>query len=69
MRSNINLYKDEDVINQLENQLAAMSLDNKPEKSPADQALDSGKIQIGGKTRKVVKAKRTTDAEKLAQKR
>ena len=46
-----------------------MSLDNKPEKSPADQALDSGKIQIGGKTRKVVKAKRTTDAEKLAQKR
>jgi len=33
-------------------------------KSPLDQALDDGKAQVGGQERKVVKAKRTTDASK-----
>ncbi len=65
MRSNINLYKDEDVINQLEKQLQSMTLEKQPEKSPADAALDRGQIKKGGQTRKVVKAKRTTDAEKV----
>ena len=46
-----------------------MTLEKTVEKSPADAALDKGKVQVGGKTRKVVKAKRSTDAEKLAQKR
>ena len=46
-----------------------MTLEKTVEKSPADAALDKGKVQVGSKTRKVVKAKRSTDAEKLAQKR
>ena len=44
MRANINLFKDQDVIDQLEAQLNAMSISETPAntKSPADQALDKG---------------------------
>ena len=46
MRQNINLYKDQDVIDELEKQLAGMSLSETPAetdgKSPIDQALEKG---------------------------
>ena len=72
MRANINLYKDEDVIAQLEAQLGGLSLNEgqvKAGKSPNDIALDQGKAVVGGQTRKVVKAKRQTDEAILDQKR
>ena len=50
MRANINLYKDEDVINELEAQLAGMSINESAanNKSPNDAALDKGSFQVGG---------------------
>ena len=63
MRANINLYKDEDVIASLEQKLGALTLDSTATgKSPADAALDKGTAEVAGTTRKVVKAKRTTEA-------
>ena len=64
MRANINLYKDDDVIGQLEAQLGGLSLNDGPKsgKSPNDLALDSGKASIGGQERKVVKAKRQSES-------
>ena len=58
MRANINLYKDDAVISELEKQLSMLSIADKPEPSP----LDNGTFQVGGQTRKVVKAKRVTEA-------
>lgn len=73
MRANINLYKDEDVIAQLEAQLGGLSLTNEPSttsgKSPNDVALEKGQAVVGGQTRKVVKAKRSTEESQLEQKR
>jgi len=72
MRANINLYKDEDVINSLTKQLSGLTVAPKaPEavgKSPADAALDAGQAVVGGQARKVVKAKRST-TEGQAEKR
>ena len=70
MRANINLYKDEDVINSLEKQLGGLSLAPTEAigKSPADAAIDAGKAVVGGQARKVVKAKRST-AESQAENR
>lgn len=69
MRQNINLYRDDDVIGELEKQLQAMSLNTEAaSKSPIDQALDKGSANVGGQERKVIKAKRTTDKGKKSQK-
>lgn len=54
LRANVNLYKDDDVIGELEAQIANMALDDKPSKLKAD--LESG--TIGG--RKVKTAARKT---------
>lgn len=67
MRANINLYKDEDVIGQLEKQLGSLTL--KEGKSPIDEALDKGQVKVGSQTRKIVKAKRTNDEAQRLQKK
>ena len=68
MRAGINLYKDEDVINQLEKQLKSMSL-NDMAKSPNDAALDKGIAVVAGESRMVHKAKRTTGESREEQER
>jgi nonsense-mediated mRNA decay protein 3 len=60
IRQNVNLYKDDDVIDELEKQLAGLALDDKkPEatvkKSSVSEALDKGQATVNGKERKVVK--------------
>ena len=44
MRAKINLYKDDNVIGELEKQLSMLSIADKPEPSP----LDNGTFQVGG---------------------
>lgn len=49
MRANINLYKDEDVINQLEKQMAALDIvESSASKSPIGEALEAGETVVGG---------------------
>ena len=51
MRANINMYKDDDVIAALEQQLGGLSLTSsstQPDKSPADAALDRGEVVVDG---------------------
>ena len=48
------------MINELEKQLAAMSLNEDAKKSPIGTALEKGSANVGGKERKVVKAARKT---------
>lgn len=71
MRANINLYQDKDVIQSLEEQLGSLSLTagTSNTKSPGDAALASGSATVGGTTRKVVKAKRTTETAQEALKK
>jgi hypothetical protein len=64
MRQNINLYRDDDVIGELEKQLAGMSIAEDSSKSPLDKALDTGEATVGGDKRKVLKAKRSTEKGK-----
>lgn len=54
MRANINLYKDEAVIAELEKRLAGLDLDDKAKKSPLMEAMEKGGTVVGGKERKVV---------------
>jgi nonsense-mediated mRNA decay protein 3 len=54
MRANINLYKDEAVIAELEKRLAGLDLDEKAKKSPLMEAMEKGGAVVGGKERKVV---------------
>lgn len=63
MRANINLYRDDDVINALEQQLGSLSLTEGQSsiKSPADAALEKGTTKVGTQERKVVKVKRGTE--------
>jgi len=72
IRQNVNLYKDDDVIGELEKQLAGLALDDKKpeasvEKSSVAQALDKGQATVNGKERKVVKVARKTAAGKAQQ--
>jgi len=60
LRANINLYKDDDVINELEKQLAAMTIDE-TKKSPIGEALEKGSATVQGKDRKIIKASRLTN--------
>ena len=75
LRANINLYRDDDVINQLEQQLSSLTLQENTSssaqvgKSPNDAALDKGTAKVGGQERKVVKAKRSSDQAKAEQRR
>ena len=70
LRANINLYRDDDVINQLEQQLNSLSLtEGKPGLSPSDVALQKGSVEVDGQTRKVVKAKRTSAESMREQKK
>ena len=53
IRQNVNLYRDEDVIEQLESQMAKMNLKETedkedPKKSPMMQALDKGSAKVDG---------------------
>lgn len=56
--------QDEEVIGELEKQLAALSLGDKiPQaKSPLQDAQDKGSVKVGTSTRKVVTAERKTAA-------
>lgn len=57
-RGNMNLYKDEDVIAQLQAQIAGMTLEEKP--SQLTNQLKSGSSQVEGEDRKIKAAKRKT---------
>jgi len=53
MRQNINLYRDDDVIAELEKQFEDMTIGEKPvedlsSKSPMDEALDKGVAKVNG---------------------
>lgn len=61
LRGQIDLYKNEDVIGQLEKKLAGMNLTAEEAKVSAVQAgLDRGKAKVGGEERTVTKAVRKT---------
>lgn len=62
MRQNIMLFKDEEVIDELEKQLAGLTLDDKTPtaKSPLQDAQEKGSVQVGTEQRKVVTADRKT---------
>lgn len=78
LRANINLYKvslfyfnfykDDNVIEELEKQLAAMTISNETKKSPIGTALEEGKAKVGGQERKIVKAARKTNQGKQNEK-
>ena len=59
MRGQIDLFKNEEVINELEKKLANMGINE--DKSQVQSALDKGKVKVGADERKVVKAVRKTD--------
>ena len=67
-RSKMNLYKDTDVIAQLESQIKNMSLDDKPSESEFKKKLGGGELKVDGQEREVKKAKRRTDAGKEKEK-
>jgi hypothetical protein len=60
MRQQIDLYRNDDVINELEKKLAGMNIEES-KKSQVQSALDSGKGKVGKDERKVVKASRKTE--------
>ena len=56
------------MINELEKQLAAMTLNENAKKSPIGEALEKGVAKVGGQDRKVVKASRKTEQGKATEK-
>jgi hypothetical protein len=65
LRAQIDLYKNEDVINELEKKLAGMNIEEEAKKSNVQAAIDSGKKQVGGDERKIVKGARKTEGGRL----
>jgi len=60
MRQNIMLFKNKNVVDDLEKQLAQLTLDDNQNKSPLETAQEKGAIEVGGKERKVVTGNRKT---------
>lgn len=61
MRQNIRLYKNKNVVDDLEKQLAALTLnENVPKLAPIETAQEKGSIKVGTETRKVVTGSRKT---------
>jgi len=60
LRANVNLYKDDDVIAQLEQQISNLNLDETDGKSKLTTDLSKGKTQVEGEERQVKAAKRKT---------
>ena len=60
LRGQIDLYRNEDVINELEKKLAGINLEES-KKSQIQTAIDSGKSKVSGEQRKIVKGNRKTD--------
>jgi hypothetical protein len=73
IRQNVNLFRDDDVIERLNAQMSKLDLGGKgdendePKKSPIGQALDSGTATIGNEQRKVLKGARKTTKGKVIQ--
>lgn len=59
MRGQIDLFKNEDVINEIEKKLAGMNLEE-TKKSQIQSDLEKGKAKVGAEDRRVVKAPRKT---------
>lgn len=58
MRAHINIYKDEDVIAELEKKLAGLDLEGTAKASPISEAMEQGTAVVAGQERKVVAGKR-----------
>lgn len=73
IRQNVNLFRDDDVIERLNAQMSKLDLGGKgdendePKKSPIGQALDAGTATVGNEQRKVVKGARKTTKGKVIQ--
>jgi hypothetical protein len=66
-RSNVNLYKNDDAIAELEAEMGALTL-NEGEKSKFGQDLKQGKTKVMGEMREIKEIKRKTDKGKKGQK-
>jgi hypothetical protein len=64
LRQQIDLYRNDDVINELEKKLAGMNLEEQ-KKSQIQSAIDSGKGKVGKDERKIVKGARKTEEGRL----
>jgi hypothetical protein len=64
LRQQIDLYKNEDVINELEKKLAGMSIDES-KKSKIQSELDNGVSKVGIEERRLAKGARKTDEGRL----
>jgi hypothetical protein len=64
IRQQIDLYRNEDVINELEKKLAGMNLEE-AKKSQIQSAIDAGKGKVGKDERKIVQGARKTDEGRL----
>lgn len=53
LRQQIDLYRNEDVIEELEKRIAKLDLDDVVKKSPLQQELDKGNTKVGSNDRKV----------------
>lgn len=62
LRQSVMLYKDQPVIDELEAQMAKMSLNKTQNKSPIGEALEKGKATVGSSERNIVSVKRQTAA-------
>ena len=63
-RAHMNIYRNDDVIAQLEKKIQNLDLEEKKveiRKSPLQQDLDAGIAKVEGKERKVVKGSRKTN--------
>lgn len=65
LRGQIDLYKNEDVINELEKKLAGMTIDDAGKKSKIQAELDSGKSKVGNEERRLAKGARKTEEGRL----
>ena len=67
LRANVNLYKDDDIIAQLEAKIGNMTLEDNAKESTLKQDLDKGVSNVGGDHREVKKAVRKTAIGKAIQ--
>jgi hypothetical protein len=69
LRGQIDLYKNEEVINELEKKLAGMNLEQQlaSDKSKTQQELDAGLTKVGSEERRLAKGNRKTQEGKQKQ--
>lgn len=60
LRQQIALYRNEDVIGELEKKIAQLDLEDTVKKSPLQEELDKGNTKVGKEDRKVTKGVRKT---------